>query len=339
MSFMPKDPTGGGSRKERAAQLKAETEAKQSQAEAAESGEPQPGQEYTLQEGDTLDSIARQVEQDPDAIWNHDNNEQLREARGSPGELEAGDTLFIPEEQKGTGPVGQGDYVVKQGDCISSIAKDTGHFWETLWNHPDNAELKAVRQDPNVLLPGDRVTIPEVITKEESGATEERHRFVRRGEPAKLRIRLTEEGEPRSPGPEEEGSEEQREEPREDKPRAFVPYTLEVDDLSFSDKTDSDGFLQHPIPGNAKQARLIIEPGTPQEIIIPLQLGSVHPITEIAGVKQRLNNLGFDCGEDTEELTEEFREALTEFQEQYCDTVTGTLDQDTRDKLQEVHGS
>ncbi|MFH1075402.1 MAG: hypothetical protein V1753_00935 [Pseudomonadota bacterium] len=55
------------------------------------------------------------------------------------------------------------DYIVKQGDCIESIAFKHGLFWETVWNHPNNQQLKQERKNPNILLAGDKVFVPAHI--------------------------------------------------------------------------------------------------------------------------------------------------------------------------------
>src|SRR3954470_16417492 len=85
-----------------------------------------------------------------------------------------------------TGPLGGGDRVVQAGECLESIAFETGFFWQTLWDHSGNAALKKARRYPTALLPGDRVHIPELEAKEESRPAEARHRFKRKGIPSKL---------------------------------------------------------------------------------------------------------------------------------------------------------
>ncbi len=270
---------------------------------------------------------------------------------GDGGDDDEGEEEDESQEQQGTGPVGSGDYVVRDGDCISSIAKQSGHFWETIWNDAGNSELKSVREDPNVLLPDDRVTIPELTPKQEGGATEEHHRFRRKGEPAMLRMRLVE------PPEEEEAPQESAEEsagsdpdavnsgdpqpeypPEEDRPRADVPYVLDIDGVRQEGTTDADGRIEAPIPGNARRGKLILNPGTEEEETIELRLGAVGPITELSGVKQRLHNLTFDCGDVNEQETPELEAALRAFQQKHGLEVTGRADQATRDKLVEAHG-
>ena len=205
------------------------------------------------------------------------------------------------------------NYTVKQGDCISSVAQKHGLFWDKVWNHPKNANLKERRKDPNVLSPGDVVFVPDKDEKEESGATEQRHRFKKKGVPAKLRLQIME----------------------DDQPRANVDYTLVIDGQFFSGTTDGSGKIEQSIPPNAKKGVLILENDTP----VPLQLGHIDPIDTISGVQARLLNLNFDCGEVNGREGPQLEEALRSFQEKNSLPVTGQADEATRNKLLEIHGS
>jgi LysM repeat protein len=324
MSGVPSMPSipGGSSRAEKAARLMAEMEAKKKQAQAqteahvgAAAAQQAGAQFHAVRKGETLQSVARQYGQTAAALWNHPLNKPLRDRVGSPQKLAPGDGLYVPsqQEQQGTGPVGQGDYVVKDGDCISSIARDTGHFWKTIWADPANAELKQTRQDPNVLYPGDRVTIPPRQPKQEAGQTEMRHRFVRRGEPSELHLRILR---------------------QDDTPRANEPYELEIDGQVTTGVSDANGSVRLPVPGHARRGVLTVGPAQDQ-VVYELQLGGLAPISTKDGVRDRLRNLGQRVGSDDASLAA----GLRAFQEKHGLPVTGQADGATRAKLTELHGS
>ena len=205
-------------------------------------------------------------------------------------------------------------YKVKQGEDIESIAKKFGLFWETVWNDPKNAKLGTKLKTPNQLLPGDVIFILEKSVKEESGATGQRHQFRRKGVPSMLRLQLLDEG----------------------KPRANETYVLNIDGDLFTGTTDKNGMIEQPIPPDAKQGKLLI--GEDQEEYL-LYLNYIDPINEISGVQGRLLNLGFDCGEIDGVLGPETEATLKEFQQKYKLFESGKIDEATRNKLLEVHGS
>lgn len=163
------------------------------------------------------------------------------------------------------------NYTVKQGDCIESIAFDHGLFWENVWNHPKNLNLKEKRKDPNALFLGDLVFIPDKEEKQESGATEQCHRFRRKSVPSSLHIILK----------------------RADGPRANEPYVIEVDGNTFSGSTNAKGEIRRPIPPNARHCKLRVGQ-EPNVTAYDLSLGHIYPITEVTGVQGRLrkNNQG-----------------------------------------------
>jgi hypothetical protein len=124
-----------------------------------------------------------------------------------------------------------------------------------------------------------------------------------------------------------------------DVPQANVPYTLTIDGVETSGTTDPSGYIQVPIPPNARQGTITLSPGTADEMRVPLQIGYLDPITEAVGLKQRLANLGLDCGDRTNQMNDSLAEAISVFQEKYSLPVTGEADQTTRDKIVSVHGS
>lgn len=222
-----------------------------------------------------------------------------------------------PEEsaEKNGAPVGEGEWLVKEGDCIASIAKETGHFSETIWEDAGNTSLREARKDPYVLLPGDRVHVPALREKWVSKPAEMRHRFKRKGQPEMLNIRVQRDGEPR-------GNE---------------PFTITIDGKEISGTTDADGKLSCPIIPNAKKAVLSVgrEPDVTEHEIL---LGGIDPIDQISGVQGRLKNLGFDCGKVDGICGAQTRSAIREYQRSRRLPETGTADEATRKQLAADYG-
>jgi hypothetical protein len=82
------------------------------------------------------------------------------------------------------------NYSVREGDCIGNIAFSRGFEWTTIWNHPNNAALKAKRKDPNLLFRGDIVFIPDLRVKQQDCPTDAKYTFTVKGVPARFRIKL-----------------------------------------------------------------------------------------------------------------------------------------------------
>ena len=200
-------------------------------------------------------------------------------------------------------------HTVRQGECITSIADQYGLFWETVWNHADNSELKQQREDPNILQSGDIVHIPDKELKEEDCATEQRHHFRKKGIPAKLKVRIMADNEP----------------------LCDKPYMLYIDNrLVKEDTTDGEGFVEAPIPPNAREGTIRVVDGA-NRLIFPISLGTVNPIDTDEGVAGRLHDLGYPVDED-------ITGAIQAFQNDNDLEPTGEMNDETRDTLREVFG-
>lgn len=221
------------------------------------------------------------------------------------------------------------DYTVQSGDCMSSIGFEKGFYWKMLWNLPENAALKAKRKNPNVLMTGDIVYIPDLKPKQESRPASARHQFVLKGVPEKLHITLLD---------------------YNHKPRPNLDYIIVIDGNARRGKTDASGGIKESIPPNAKTGKLTFAapanvdstgkpiPGKTKNQVMKLQLGNLNPISEVSGLKARLANLGFYKGPIDENLDAATKQAISAFQKKKGLPVTGVLDDATKAQVQKIHG-
>ncbi len=200
---------------------------------------------------------------------------------------------------------------VGRGETAISLAKKNGFFWQTVWNHGENAALKSKRKDPTLLHEDDEIFIPEKVQKEVSKGTEAEHSFKLKGDPCKLKLQLLKLGEPRSD----------------------EKYVLEIEGNIIEGTTDGDGQIEHYIPNAARQGKLILRDGKES---YPIKVGALDPIDSVSGQKQRLNNLGFNCGSENDKVDEKFSEAVKKFQAEHKLDDSGEMNGTTKAKLQEI---
>jgi len=215
----------------------------------------------------------------------------------------------------GSEPVGFGEYKILAGDCITSVADAHGHFWQTLWDHPENAEIKAARQDPNVIRTGDKLHVPEIEPKDESGLTEKKHRFRKLGVPAMFRVQLLRGG----------------------KPRSALKFTLMIEAVWHQGETDAKGEIEVPLSPGAQTATLLLHTGDGDERL-EFNLGHTEPVDTIVGVQQRLRNLGL-LKEITGAVDDGMAGAVSLFQRRMGIEPDGLINDDFRTQLRDAHGS
>lgn len=210
-------------------------------------------------------------------------------------------------------------HVVQQGECLSSIAHKYGFSnYEKIYNHGDNAAFKQARPDPNLIFPGDRVTIPDKVVKAFSCATGQAHRFVVKLPKRKLQLELLDTA---------------------GEPIADIPYTLVVGIQTFEGATSSEGKLEHDIPAKEQKAKL-----TMNGVTRVLFIGHLNPIKDtedagISGIQSRLRNLGYPVASVDGQLNASTRAAIQAFQSDHDLTVDGEVSDALIAKLQQEYGS
>lgn len=196
---------------------------------------------------------------------------------------------------------------VRAGDCVCTIAEDHGHFWQTLWELAGNASLRAARRNPNQLVEGDVVVVPERRPRQVTVATGAAHRFKRHGVPSFVRVRCELFGEP----------------------LANRPFTAEARGAIHCGVTDGDGVAAVPLAPEVREVKLVIGSGADAHVI-ELDVGAVPPVDTEAGVRARLTNLGI--------THDRLEDAVRAFQRAAGLVANGAADGPTRAALVARHG-
>lgn len=209
-------------------------------------------------------------------------------------------------------------HVVKSGECMLRVARHYGIAnYKPLYEHPDNAKLRRKRPNPSILHPGDAVAIPDPHQKKAGAPTGSTRAFTLSTGTRHLRLSLRD-----SVG----------------EALAKKPYLLLLGQQVLEGATDAEGFLEHQVPLGADTASLECE-GHCWE----LALGTLLPMREtpddgVAGAQARLINLGYALN-PTGRMTLELRSAIRAFQHHNGLSITGRLDAETVQRLEEQHGS
>jgi len=210
-------------------------------------------------------------------------------------------------------------YTVVRGDCLSLIAQRFGFAdYRTIYNHPENAEFKQLRPDPNLIYPGDILSIPDRDPAGKPAGTEKKHVYRKKGEKVNFRAVIKDD---------------------EDTPFGDKKYELVLGKKVLEGNTDGTGFLQQEIPASAAEGQLkvFIEEDNLKVATWDVALGHLDPHDTDEGAKGRLKNLNFYFGEVDDNIDDKTTQAIKEFQKKKGMTDSGTLDDATRSRLRDEH--
>jgi hypothetical protein len=188
-----------------------------------------------------------------------------------------------------------------------------------VWEHPRNAELRARRSNPNVLLPGDELFLPVLREREESCATARTHTFQRKGVPSSLLLRCLD---------------------LHGEPRAGEVFRVLATGFERAGKLDGDGWLRLRVPPDLREVEVIVgEEKTDMETRYQLRVGHLDPIDTLTGVCDRLHNLGYYHGPPLAEPDGPLRQAVARFRADAALPAGSAVDGPFRDALKQRHGA
>lgn len=201
-------------------------------------------------------------------------------------------------------------HTVEQGEYLGMIAARYGfHDPLTVWNDPANRELRERRKNPNVLCPGDQVTIPDLQPGGASASTGRMHAFE--AGDTDLLLNLTLEDRSAQPMAQRDGTLTVGGRNRDGKflKKGPLPETTDGEGAIHLRFVDALGGATMATEGALDLPAVPAAPPADFRLLI----GHLDPVDTSSGQRARLNNLGYFAGytdADRDQLawaTEEFQ--------------------------------
>ena len=210
-------------------------------------------------------------------------------------------------------------YVIRAGDYLLQLADRFGFDPETVWQHGDNADLRAARTDPQQLAPGDVLQIPDTAPEPLQLQNGSSNKF--KGHVRKVEVHFTLRA----------GNE----------LLANEPYQVEgIPGPPIRGNSDGDGKISFHVPTAVRSVSVYL-PHMARRM--PIVVGGIDPIDTPMGARQRLANLGcYGTGHEAEEGAAvaddaRARTATLVFQRRHGLAATGEIDAATRTALADAH--
>lgn len=214
-------------------------------------------------------------------------------------------------------------HTVAQGDTLTRIAREYKYGSAmALYNHPDNADFKALRPDPNIIFEGDEIVIPDILGKKIAVRSGRTHIFCVKKPREYFRLQV---------------------ESLSGKALANTRIVVDMGGEKIDTMTDGNGMLEIEMTqGTECDAKLDVytKPDSQEpDFTFKAKLTYLDPVEELSGVQARCNALGFDCGVADGIMGAKTRAGVKGFQAKHKLDVDGVPGPLTKAKLKEVYGS
>jgi hypothetical protein len=209
-------------------------------------------------------------------------------------------------------------YVVRQGDYLAKLAFHMGFDASAVWNDRANRELRERRSNPDMLHPGDILSIPEPPAPTHIRISPGAHVAARAIVPT-TEVKLV---------------------VHDDQGRALANAAFHVTGAGaeIAGTSDGSGTVSFEVPIHVSEVRVVVDG---LEGGLRVLIGHMDPLEEASGVRKRLQHLNYLGGDivDEEVMVHHLRSAIGMFQHDHGLAITGEVDDATRAALLDRHGS